>query len=93
VSPRARLIPEAIRAHKAPCGTRARRPPFLQSPRRAPQRCASRGWHGARSIRQLAWRPAGELYREDDGMRYLLAWLLGVPGGLILIWMLVNAAR
>jgi hypothetical protein len=25
-------------------------------------------------------------------MKYLIAWMLGVPGGLILLWMLANAA-
>jgi hypothetical protein len=25
-------------------------------------------------------------------MKYMVAWMLGVPGGLILLWMLANAA-
>jgi hypothetical protein len=30
---------------------------------------------------------------EEDAMRYLLAWVLGVPGALMLGWMLLDAAR
>jgi hypothetical protein len=27
---------------------------------------------------------------EAEAMRYMIAWLLGVPGGLILLWFLFN---
>ena len=29
--------------------------------------------------------------QEDNNMRYAVAWLLGVPGIVILLWMLVSA--
>ena len=29
--------------------------------------------------------------QEDNDMRYAVAWLLGVPGIVILLWMLVSA--
>jgi len=28
--------------------------------------------------------------REDDFMKYVLAWMLGVPGVIIFIWFLIN---
>ena len=37
-------------------------------------------------------RPAAAAYvQEDKNMRYAVAWLLGVPGIVILLWMLVSA--
>jgi hypothetical protein len=32
-----------------------------------------------------------EHVQEDNNMRYAVAWLLGVPGIVILLWMLVSA--
>jgi len=29
----------------------------------------------------------------EDNMKYILAWLLGIPGGLIVIWFLFNHMR
>jgi len=36
-------------------------------------------------------RPAFAHVQEDKNMRYAVAWLLGVPGIVILLWMLVSA--
>ena len=33
------------------------------------------------------------IYAAGDVMKYLFAWMLGVPGGLILLWFLFNHAH
>jgi hypothetical protein len=32
-------------------------------------------------------------YTQERPMKYLLAWMVGVPGTLIVLWMLFNAFR
>ena len=46
---------------------------------------------GPRHTRPAAAAQVRVEVQEDKNMRYAVAWLLGVPGIVILLWMLVSA--
>jgi hypothetical protein len=43
-------------------------------------------------MRVMASAPASTFHRLEFDMRYIAAWLLGVPFGLIVIWYVVGHA-
>jgi len=48
--------------------------------------------HFNRRTRELAQRPekCTVIHRGEEDMRYIVAWMLGVPGIVVVIWFLMS---